>query len=336
MTAIKNAIWSVRNFFARLRKKIFGNFELNLPTWLKGLLYLSPALILLGIFTFYPILNSFRLVFLRGYLSDETITGYTILGNFMDVLSTKGFILPQTGSSTSVFINTLIIVAISVPVSTILALLIATALNSIKPLKNFFQTIFFLPYVTNTIAIGLVFAYMFSGDFGLMNQFLGWLGIAPIKWMDAGATYWSAMTVLLVYTIWDSMAFKIMVFLSAIQGIDKQYYQAAEIDGASKSKVFRRITVPLISPMIFYILITSIIGAFKTYSSVVAIFGDSGAPAGATFNLKTIVFYIYDYLNTAGSRGNLSRAAAASIILFVFILLITLVQMYASKKRVHY
>src|SRR5690606_14094204 len=121
MTAIKNAIWSVRNFFARLRKKIFGNFELNLPTWLKGLLYLSPALILLGIFTFYPILNSFRLVFLRGYLSDETITGYTILGNFMDVLSTKGFILPQTGSSTSVFINTLIIVAISVPVSTILA-----------------------------------------------------------------------------------------------------------------------------------------------------------------------------------------------------------------------
>ena len=143
------------------------------------------------------------------------------------------------------------------------------------------------------------------------------------------------MSVLLIYSIWDSMAFKIMVFLSAIQGIDKQYYQAAQIDATPKSRMFTKITVPMISPMVFYIVVTSIIGAFKTYSSVIAIFGDSGQPAGATYTLKTIVFYIYDYMNNS-TPGNLSLAAASSIILFAIILMLTLVQMWVGKKRVHY
>ena len=172
---------------------------------------------------------------------------------------------------------------------------------------------------------------------------LGWFGIDPIAWVSnwnnngviIGPTFWAAMSVLIIYGVWQAMAFKIMVFLTSIQGIDKQYYQAAEIDGTPKRRIFSKITIPLISPMIFYIIITSMIGAFKTYESVIAIFGDSGAPAGATYTLKTIVFYIYDYLNNS-TPGNLSLAAASSIILFAFILVLTLIQMQISKKRVHY
>ncbi len=345
MTVIKNVIWKIRKYYTRFKNHVSKrrvkiedkiHFKLELPTFGRALLYLAPALILLAIFTFYPIFNSFILVIYRGYkLSDGTISGYSLFGNFTQIINSAGFIKPMQGYPTSVITNTLLLVFLTVPLSVILSLIIAVALNSIKPLKNLFTTIFFLPYVTNTIAIGLVFAYMFSGNFGLVNQFLGLFGIAPVTWIDRGASYWSAFTVLFVYTIWDSLAFKIMVFLSAIQGIDRQYYQAADIDATPKGRVFRRITVPLLSPMIFYIVITSVIGAFKTYSSVVAIFGDTAAPAGAQYNLKTIVFYIYDYINNT-APGNLSLAAAASIILFLIILVFTLLQMYVGKKRVHY
>ncbi len=345
MTIFKNVIWKIRKYYTGFKKKISKgrdkiedkiHFKLELPVFGRAMIYLAPALILLAIFTFYPIINSFILIVYRGYkFSDGSVSGFTIFGNFTQVISTPGFIKPLQGYPSSVITNTLLLVVLTVPLSVILALMIAVALNSIKPLKNLFTTIFFLPYVTNTIAIGLVFAYMFSGNFGLVNKFIGLFGMEPVTWIDRGASYWSAFTVLFVYTIWDSLAFKIMVFLSAIQGIDKQYYQAADIDATPKGRVFRRITVPLLSPMIFYIVITSVIGAFKTYSSVVAIFGDAAAPDGAQYNLKTIVFYIYDYINNT-APGNLSLAAAASIILFAIILVFTLLQMHVGKKRVHY
>ncbi len=344
INTLKSWIWSVRNFINRIKSKIKDTLHLNfqLPTWVKALIYLSPALILLGIFTFYPILNAFRLVIYEGYkhVRDvdgnliESITGYTLFGNFTTVLSTDNFILPSSHTGSSVVLNTLAIVFISVPVSVLLSLFVSAALNSIKPLKGFFQTIFFLPYITNTLAIGLVFAYMFqSGTSGLVNQFLGIFGIDPVSWVERGATYWRAMSVLIIFGIWDGMAFKIMVFLSGMQGIDKQYYQAAAIDATPKNRIFRKITVPMISPMIFYIIVTSFIGAFKTYTSVVAVFGDAGQPDSANYTLKTIVFYIYDYIY---SGENLSLAAAGSIILFAVILVLTLVQMQLSKRRVHY
>lgn len=335
MTSVKNFLWSFRNSVRAIRKKLKLDFAL--PNWLKVVIYLAPVMILLAIFTFYPIVNAFRLVIYRGYnASDGSITGYTVLGNFITVLKESNFIFPSQGTASSAMLNTLVLVGIGVPISVVLSLIIAVALNSIKPLKNFFQTIFFLPYVTNSIAIGLVFAYMFrSGDAGLVNKLLSFLGVSSASWIEVGATYWRAMGVLLIYTVWDSLAFKIMVFLSGIQGIDKQFYQAAAIDSANKGRIFKKITVPLLSPMIFYIVITSIIGAFKTYTSVIAIFGDVGQPAGARFTLKTIVFYIYDYLDVA-TPGNMSLAAAASIILFVLILFLTIIQLQISKKRVHY
>lgn len=329
-----------------LEKKRLG-FIYKWPGWLKALLYLSPALLLLGVFTFYPIFNSFYVSFLTRYnLLTGEFDDYTLLGNYR-------YVLFQAPGFRQAVINTALIAFITVPVTIIISLFIAVAMISIKPLRGFYQTIFFLPYITNTIAIGLVFAYIFSGNantitqtLGLANQIISWFGGKPIVWLGSGsetvraATYWSAMSVILIYTVWNGLAFKIIVFLSGIQGIDKQYYQAAQIDGSTKWKSLRRITVPLISPMIFYILVTSVIGGFKTYTSVVAITdrgsglivtGESG-----TINLKTIVFYVYDFLDLNAADGMVSIAAAAAIILFGIIMLLTLIQFQVGKRRVHY
>lgn len=301
---------------------------------LQAALYLLPVLVLLGIFSFYPIINSFRLVFLTGYngMTGE-YKGLTLFGNFATVLKDPSFIIPSATTKSTALINTGLLVLLSVPLTIIISLVISVALASIKPLKGFFQTIYFLPYVTNSLAVGLVFAYMFQSTGGLVNRFLLTFGIEGGSWIGVGAPYWKAMFVLILFSIWNGLAFKIMVFLSAIQNIDKQYYQAASIDATPKFKQFTKITVPLISPSIFYILITSVIGSFKTYSSVVAIFGNEGKPPGADYHMKTIVFYIYDYFK---NPDNMPLAAAASIVLFAIILALTMVQNAVGKRRVHY
>lgn len=338
--------WHVRNFFQRVKEgyrkgltKIGLGFLFKLPAFVRALIYLAPALIILGAFTFYPIFNSFFISFLKDYnIYTGEITGYTLFDNYMVVLSHQDFY--------QAVINTAVIAFISVPITILVSLAISVALAAIKPLKGLFQTVYFLPYVTNSIALGLVFAYIFSGNentihtqVSLANAIVKWLGFNPIPWIGNGAVYWSAMSVVLIYSIWNGLAFKIIVFLTGIQSIDKQYYQAAQIDGASKYKTFRRITVPLISPMIFYILITSLIGAFKTYSSVVAIIGVTGritSGKNGVIDMRTIVFYVYNFLENPGQPGNMSLAAAASIILFVIILFFTVIQLQVGKRRVHY
>lgn len=344
---MKEAIWRFRNKFHYTMTHIndfLGKHRLGFitrwPSWLKAILYLLPAMTLLGIFTFYPIFNSFIISFYTGYnIQRNEFDGYTFSGNYIQVL--------QHAEFKQAIINTAIIVFISVPITIMISLLIAVAMNAIKPLKGFYQTIFFLPYVTNSIAIGLVFAYIFSGNFntiqnpalyGLVNQVIVSLGGKPMVFIESGATYWSGMAVILIYSVWAGLAFKIIVFLAGIQGIDKQYYQAAQIDGASRSKSFARITVPLISPMIFYILITSVIGSFKTYTSVVAIIGTTGRITSQTgnYDYRTIVFYIYNYLERQGQDGAISLAAAAAIILFAIILVFTIIQLQVGKRRVHY
>ncbi len=349
MTNIRESLrefrWRVRGYMNGVKRKISDFFEsknmrflVHWPSWLKAMLYLFPALILLAVFTFYPIINSFMISFFEGYnIQTGEFDDYTIIGNYVHVLKLAGF--------RQAVINTGIIVFISVPVSIIVSLVLAVALASIKSLKGFYQTIFFLPYITNQIAIGLVFAYMFKGNsndlfnLGLANQIITWFGGQPIVWVGVGATFWSAMSVILIYSVWNGLAFKIIVFLAGIQSVDKQYYQAAKIDGSSRYKSFRRITVPLISPMIFYILITSVIGGFKVYTTVVAIINQDGLlPYGrdGMINLKTIVFYVYDYIGLAAEDGMMSYASAAAILLFALILVFTLFQLYVGKKRVHY
>ena len=293
----------------------------------KAWLYLAPAIVLLLVFTVWPIINTVRLAFLEGYNALEATWGATYeigIGNFLEVLDYDDF--------TTCVVNTIVLTFLTVPVSTVLALLIAVALNSIKPLQKFLQTIFFLPYVTNTLAVGLVFMILFNPtDYtdGLVNLMLGLLGISPVDFIDG--PYWAKMLVLCVYTIWIVMPFKILVLTSALASVKQDYYNAARVDGTSKWRIFKIITLPMISPTMFYLIITGFIGAFKEYSDAVALFGTDLNAA----KMNTIVGYIYDMLYGDGG-GYPSFASAAAVILFAIVLTITTINLMVSRKKVHY
>ena len=307
----------------------------------KAWLYLAPAIVLLLIFTVWPIINTFRLAFLEKYTEMEAIRGVTFvfgLANFKFVLKWKWFM--------SALKNTMLLTVVTVPISTILALLIAVALNSIGPLKRLLQTIFFLPYVTNSIAIGMVFAAMFNiigyqglGDpnmhveIGIINKLLGLFGAEPINWINPGSSWAANFTVMVIYIVWNALPFKILILLGGLQSINKQYYDAAKVDGTSKARILTRITVPLLSPMIAYVVITGFIGGFKEYSSIVGVFGEfMGPQVGSVGSMITIVGLIYKVLPDT----KYGYASAAALVLFAIIMVITLINLQVSKKRVHY
>ncbi len=306
----------------------------------KAWVYLSPAIVLLLVFTVWPIINTVRMAFLENYSGLEAVGGATFefgLGNFQKVVEYRRFRTCLT--------NTILLCVLTVPVSTILALLIAVALNSIKGLQRFLQTVFFLPYVTNSIAIGMVFAAMFNivGSFygtqneivvtaGIINNVLEFLGLQRVNWINAGSSYEANMVVMTVYIVWNALPFKILVLLGGLQAINKQYYDAAKVDGTPRRRVFTRITVPLLSPMLAYVVITGFIGGFKEYSSIVGIFGENMGPVDDVGRLNTMVGFVYDALQT-NKQG---RASAAALILFGIILVVTMINMQVSKKRVHY
>ena len=311
----------------------------NKQQW-KAWLYLSPAIVLLLVFTLWPIVNTVVMAFAEGYSGLQAVGGRTFefgLGNFIKVIQYKKFVVCLK--------NTVLLCVLTVPISTILALLIAVALNSIKPLQKVLQTIFFLPYVTNSIAIGMVFAAMFNivGSFygteneivvtaGIVNNVLQFFGAEPINWINYGSTYAANMAVMVVYIVWNALPFKILVLLGGLQSINKQYYDAAKVDGTSRRRVFTRITVPLLSPMLAYVIITGFIGGFKEYTSIVGIFGENMGPADDARRLNTMVGFIYDSLST-NSQG---RASAAALILFGIILVVTLINTKVIQKKVHY
>ena len=306
----------------------------------KAWVYLAPAIALLLVFTVWPIINTVRMAFLENYSGLKAAGGMTFqfgLGNFEKVIKYKRFV--------SCLKNTVLLCVWTVPISTMLALLIAVALNSIKFLQKGLQTIFFLPYVTNSIAIGMVFAAMFNivGSFygtqneiivtaGIINNVIEFFGGKPINWINYGSTYTANMFVMIVYIVWNALPFKILVLLGGLQSINKQYYDAAKVDGTSKRRIFARITVPLLSPMLAYVIITGFIGGFKEYTSIVGIFGEKMGPPDDAGRLNTMVGFIYDALST-NSQG---RASAAALILFGIILVVTMINMQVSKKRVHY
>ena len=304
----------------------------------KAWLYLSPAIVLLLIFTVWPIINTVRIAFLEGYNALEVLYGAKFnvgIGNFIKVLSYGDFL--------TCLKNTMLLTVLTVPLSTALALLIAVALNSIKPLQKFLQTVFFLPYVTNSIAIGMVFAAMFNiiglspdgaraESWGIINNVIMFFGGDPINWINAQSSYAANIAVMVIYIVWNALPFKILILLGGLQSINKQYYEAARVDSAPRRRVFSRITVPLLSPMIAYVVITGFIGGFKEYSSIVGIFGEKMGPVGADLKLNTMVGYIYEAL----PKMNYGIASAAALILFAIILVVTMINLQVSKKRVHY
>ena len=290
----------------------------------KGWLYLLPAILFLGVFMIYPLIDVFVYSFEEGYNSaSQTFFGIGLY-NYSYVLHDPYFLQALK--------NTYLLVIITVPLSTGLALLISAGLSSIKKLRNLFQTVYFLPYVTNTLAVGLVFMILFKKTAytdGLVNLMINWFGGKSVDFIDG--PYWAKMFVLCFYTIWIVMPFKVLILTSALASVDQNYYNAARIDGTSKFRIFTRITLPLISPMIFYLVITGFIGAFKAYSDAVALFGTDLNAA----EMNTIVGYIYDMLY-GNSGGYPSFASAAAIILFAIVLTITCINLIISKKHVHY
>lgn len=290
----------------------------------KAWLYLLPALIFLAVFMVYPLIDVFIYSFEEGYNSaSQTFFGVGMY-NFSYVLHDPYFLQALK--------NTFILVVITVPLSTGIALLISLGLSSIKWLKNLFQTVYFLPYVTNTLAVGLVFMILFQKtpySDGLANMLINMFGGQSIDFI--GGPYWAKMFVLCFYTVWVVMPFKILILTSALASVKQDYYNAAKLDGASPFRIFRKITLPMISPMLFYLIITGFIGAFKAYSDAVALFGTDLNVA----EMNTIVGYIYDMLY-GNSGGYPSYASAAAIILFVIVLTITCINLIISKKHVHY
>lgn len=371
-------VWFIEVFCKQwIWKKFFVNTVYKKFDKWKAWLYLAPALVLLAIFTIWPIFNTVKMAFTvywdetapvyeydengeivydddtgmiaikdygmyKGYSIALDIAGDTDfkfgLNNFKEILNYDGFFL--------IMKNTIILCIATVPISTFLALLIAVCLNAIKPLRKLLQTIFFMPYVTNSIAIGMVFAAMFnvvginehnlklSKSLGIINNIIGALGFEPINWVNQGSTYAANIAVMIVYIVWNALPFKILILLGGLQSVNKQYYEAAKIDSTPPWRVFTRITVPLLSPMIAYVVITGFIGGFKEYTSIVGIFGETMQPPGASIGtprLQTMVGYIYDKLGD--SEG---VASAAAILLFLLIFAVTLVNLKVSKKNTHY
>jgi multiple sugar transport system permease protein len=279
------------------------------------------------------------MAFLEGYSTMAEVGGKTFsfgFNNFVKVIKYQGFL--------NCLKNTILLCVLTVPISTILALLIAVCLNSIKFLQRPLQTIFFLPYVTNSIAIGMVFAAMFNivgtalgsqnelvTTAGIINNIIEFFGGTRVNWINVGSSYFANMFVMVVYIVWNALPFKILILLGGLQSVNKQYYEAARVDGTSRVRTFTRITVPLLSPMLAYVVITGFIGGFKEYSSIIGIFGEDMGPANDAGRLNTMVGYIYD--NIGRQEG---RASAAALILFAIIFAVTMVNLYVSNKKVHY
>ena len=336
-----------------LNEKLVSKRKLiQLPQWALAWIVLIPALIFLVMFMLYPVVNTFLSAFVQNFYYSKGAGSFAIgqflagvangnkagmvfgLSNFKMALTDEVF-LRSIG-------NTAILVIVEVPLTIIVSLLIATFLNSIKVLKGFYQTIFFLPYVTNAIALGLVFNIVFaSGQGGLLNMLLARFGVDPISWLDKyDASRFHQGVVIVTYALWNGLAFKILVFMAGLATIDSQYYNAAKIDGASNFTIWRRITLPLLSPQILYITITSFIGAFKMYTGVMAVYTGAGQTGGYYFGGKDgnewipVVGWIYRKLGSNNIQTGV--ASAASIILLAIIMVITVVQFGVSKKRVHY
>jgi multiple sugar transport system permease protein len=292
--------------------------ELGIGKW-KGFLYVLPALAIVALFVVYPLLRAFLMSFYTKYkFSTDTVLSYGI-DNYTYIFGDSVFLKALS--------NTFIYVLFVVPISIAISLVLAVLMNEKIRLRGFFQTVYFLPYVTSVVAMGIVFGWLFHSNYGLINYLLGLLGIAPVQWLNRPST---ALPALIIFSIWKSLAFNIIIFLAGLQTIGVHYYQAARVDSASKWRQFSRITVPLLSPIIAYAFIIGMISSFKVYAEVYSLFGGKPGPANSCI---TMVYYIYRQFY---ENRNFGIASAAAVVLFFIILLFTVIQLRVAKRRVHY
>lgn len=281
--------------------------------------YLLPFFAGVLLFTLYPIVRVVIMSFQERYRLEGSFAGWG-LGNYEYVLGgipgTTNYFLQGLG-------NTFLYVLWTVPISTALAIVIATLLNQKLRFSALFQTTYFLPMVTSVTAVGLVWRWIFNKNFGVLNAILVFFGAGPVDWLQQAS---NSLTVLTVFGIWSSLPFTIILLLSGLQNIDETYYTVARVDGARAMRIFRRITVPLLAPTIGLVLIINSISAFKVFTEVKVLF--NGYP-GPVKNLYTVVYFIYDMMY---ENRELGRAAAAAIVLFVFIFLFTMLQRWIQRR----
>lgn len=291
----------------------------TLKSSLKSLLYIAPMMLIITTFNLYPIIRSFLMSFYTDFnIYTQEVNEYGI-GNFIEVLQDPEFILAIR--------NTFIFVLGVVPASIIISLGIAVLLNKIKVLSGFFRSIYFLPFVTSTVAISIVWSWIYHSRFGLMNYALGLIGIEPIEFLT-DPKY--SMLALVIMAIWKGLGFNIILFLVGLNNIDENYYSAAKIDGARGGERFTNITIPLLGPTMFLVSVMGVINSFKVFDEVFALFQSRPGPAGSAL---TVVYYIFQKFYQESQYG---IAAAAGIVLFLIILVFTLIQMAFNKKFVHY
>lgn len=285
----------------------------------KGYCYLLPSLLIIMVFQIYPVIKVLAMSFYTKFDYIKDIVYKRGFDNFTYVLTDEDFYIALR--------NTFIYVFTSVPISIALALFIAILLNRNIRLKNFFRSVYFLPFVTSTIAISVGWKWIFNTDSGLINYVLSSLGFQTQAFLRESRF---TMPLLILLNIWKGLGYDIVIILAGLQNIDDRYYYAAKVDGANSFRVFRKITLPLLSPTIFFLCITSIIRGFKVFDEVFILY-DRGA--GPLKSGMTIVYYIFNkfYMN-----WQFAVASAASLILLTIIMLFTIFQFYIAKKKVHY
>jgi multiple sugar transport system permease protein len=301
------------------RKPRLDGEKLTAKTFLVPAAFLAPFMIGILIFAVYPFINVLLISFKEGYkvLSGE----FTAFGfqNYQSVINDPNFL---NGLK-----NTSLYVVTTVPIATVLSLLIATLLNSDIKLKGLFQTCYFLPMVTSITAIGLVWKWLFNFDYGLINYFLSLFKVSPINWLNNPAYNLAA---LIIYGVWSMIPFTTILLLAGFQNVNPQYYTAARADGAKGLRIFRRITLPLLAPTIGLTLIVNMISASKVFTELFPLF--NGLP-GAAYSLYTVVYYLYDAFFV---KWKLGRAAASAVILFAIVLVLTMIQLFIQRKWKHY
>lgn len=295
------------------------NEKASLKSTAKAALYLLPMLVITITFNIWPIINSFLMSLYTKYdFYTDKVSAWGF-DNFVYLWNDPDFHLAVR--------NTLVFVVGVVPITVILSLIIALLLNQVKIISSFFRTVYFLPFVTSTVAIAMVWNWMFHTNYGLINYFMGWFGIHPINWLT---DLHYALLALIIMSIWKSLGFNIILFLVGLNNIDHGYYAAAEIDGANARQRFWNITIPLLSPITFLVSVNGIIGSFKVFDEIFALFQGTPGPGKADL---TIVYYLYQKFYT---EYKYPIAAASGVVLFFLILLVTLVQLWYSRKHVHY
>lgn len=285
----------------------------------KGFLYILPSLLILSVFQIYPVIKVLMMSFYTKFDYIKDIVYERGFDNYVYVLTDGDFYLALR--------NTFLYVVIAVPLSIGLAIFIAMLLNQKLELKNFFRSAYFLPFVTSTVAISVGWRWIFNSDQGLVNLALNTLGFSSKQFLkDPEYT----MPLLILLSIWKSLGYNVVIILAGLQNIDDRYYYAAKVDGAGKWNIFREITLPLLSPIILFLSITSIIRGFKLFDEIFVLYDKSPGPLKSGM---TIVYYIFNkfYMN-----WQFAVASSAAFILFIIILIFTLIQFKIAKKKVHY